>query len=54
VSDLASFGKAMTEGMLLNSNQADLFETYRLLYFGDPKTSVDNKTLQSVTDILDK
>jgi formylglycine-generating enzyme required for sulfatase activity len=54
IQDLKSFSKAMTEGMLLNPGQADLFEVYRKSFFGDPKTSVDNKTLQSVTDILEK
>lgn len=54
VSDLKSFGQAMTEGMLLNAEQADLFEVYRKIYFGDPNTSVNNETLKSVTDILKK
>ncbi|MCB0370255.1 MAG: hypothetical protein KDD45_12740, partial [Bdellovibrionales bacterium] len=54
VSDLKSFGQAMTEGMLLNAEQADLFEVYRKIYFGDPNTSVNNETLKSVTAILKK
>tara|TARA_B110001454_G_scaffold64823_1_gene62998 strand:+ start:47676 stop:50933 length:3258 start_codon:yes stop_codon:yes gene_type:complete len=54
VSDLKSFGQAMTEGMLLQPGQADLFDVYRKLYFGDPNTSVNNETLKSVTDIQKK
>jgi len=54
VSDLKTFGQAMTEGMLLNAEQADLFEVYRKIYFGDPNTSVNNESLKSVTDILKK
>lgn len=54
VKDLKSFGQAMTEGMLLDSNQADLFEIYRKIFFGDPNTSVGNETLKSVTDQLEQ
>lgn len=54
ISDLKSFGQAMTEGMLLNAEQADLFEVYRKIYFGDPNTSVNNESLKSVTEILKK
>ncbi len=52
VKDLKSFGQAMTEGLLLNPNQADLFEIYRKIFFGDPNTSVGNETLKSVTEQL--
>ena len=44
----------MTEGMLLQPGQADLFDVYRKIYFGDPNTSVNNETLKSVTDIQKK
>jgi formylglycine-generating enzyme required for sulfatase activity len=54
VTDLKTFGHAMTEGMLLTPSQADLFDVYRKIYFGDPNTSVGNETLKSVTDILKK
>jgi hypothetical protein len=54
VSDLKTFGQAMTEGMLLLPDQADLFEVYRKIYFGDPNTSVNNETLKSVTEIQKK
>ncbi len=54
VRDLKTFGDAMTQGMLLNPEQGGLFEVYRKIFFGDPKTSVDNQNLKSVTDILVK
>ncbi|MFZ3229530.1 MAG: SUMF1/EgtB/PvdO family nonheme iron enzyme [Pseudobdellovibrio sp.] len=54
VRDLKTLGQAMTQGMTLNPEQADLFEVYRKIYFGDPNTSVNNETLKSVTDILTK
>ncbi len=54
VTDLNSFGKAMTEGMLLAPEQSDIFEVYRKVFFGDSNTSVDGKTLKSVTEILKK
>ncbi len=54
VKDLKSFGQAMSEGMLLDAKQVDLFEVYRILFFGDPTTSVNEHTLKSVTDILAK
>ena len=54
VRDLKTFGQAMTEGMLLQPGQADLFDVYRKIYFGDPNTSVNNETLKSVTDIQKK
>lgn len=44
----------MTEGMLLHPEQIDIFEIYRLVFFGDPKVSLDGKTLTSVTEILKK
>ncbi len=52
VSDLKTFGQAMTEGMILRPDQVDLFEIYRKIFFGDPKTSVNDATLKTVTDIL--
>ncbi len=52
VKDLKSFGQAMTEGMLLDASQADLFDVYRKIYFGDPNTSVNGETLKSVTTQL--
>jgi formylglycine-generating enzyme required for sulfatase activity len=54
IRDLKAFAQAMTEGMLLQPGQDDLFEVYRKLYFGDPNTSVNDNTLKSVTDILKK
>lgn len=54
VTDLNSFGQAMTQGMLLHPSQADLFNVYRNIYFGDPNTSVNEHTLESVTDLLKK
>ncbi len=54
VRDLKTFGQAMTEGMLLQPGQADLFDVYRKIYFGDPNTSVNSETLKSVTDIQKK
>src|SRR4051812_14029279 len=54
VRDLKTLGQAMTQGMTLNPEQADLFEVYRNIYFGDSNTSVKNETLKSVTDILTK
>jgi hypothetical protein len=54
VTDLFTFGQAMTEGMLLHPDQEDLFEIYRKTFFGDPKVSVDNKTLNDVSEILSK
>jgi len=53
ITDINSFGKAMTEGMLLNPNQADLFEVYRKLFFGDPNTNV-GKDLKNVLVELQK
>lgn len=54
IHDLISFGQAMTEGMLLHPEQKDLFEVYRLFFFGDPNTKVDGHKLDSVTNILVK
>lgn len=54
VVDLKTFGSAMTQGMTLHPEQADLFEIYLKIFFGDPNTSVDNQNLKSVTDILAK
>lgn len=54
ITGLNSLGKAMTEGMLLNPHQGDIFEVYRKLFMGEPSTEVAGKTLKSVTDILAK
>lgn len=54
ITDIDSFGKAMTSGMQLHAEQSDLFEVYRAMFLGDPNVSVDGKTLKSVTDILAK
>ena len=54
VRDLKNFGQAMTERMFLQSEQAELFDVYRKIFFGDPNTSVNNETLKSVTDIQTK
>lgn len=54
VRDLKTFGQAMTEGMLLQPGQADLFDVYRKIYFGDPKTYVNSQAFKSVTDIQKK
>lgn len=53
VVDLTSFGKALTEGMLLNSDQADIFDIYRKAFFGDPNTNIES-SLKTVTNILKK
>ncbi len=52
ITDLHSFGSAMTRGMLLRPKQADLFEIYRRVFFGDPGTGLNGKTLSSVLDVL--
>jgi hypothetical protein len=52
--DLKSFGQAMTEGMLLQSNQIDLFDIYRKMYFGDPGTSVNKESLRDIIEVQDK
>ncbi len=52
ITDIDSFGAAMTNGMLLRTEQSDLFEIYRQLFLGDPNTNVEGKTLKSITDIL--
>ena len=54
VKDLTTLGKAMTEGLILNENQADIFEVYRKVFFGDPNTSVGGYNLKSVTNTLKK
>ena len=54
VKDLKSFGQAMTEGMILHPEQVELFEVYRKIFFGDPKTFVGNANLKYVTDIQTK
>jgi hypothetical protein len=52
VSDLPTLGKAMSQGMLLHDNQADIFEIYRQLFLGDPKVSVGSYNLTSISKIL--
>ncbi|MFN8790833.1 MAG: hypothetical protein ACK5Y2_05185 [Bdellovibrionales bacterium] len=54
ITDLDSFGKAMSEGLLLRPEQADLFEVYRQVFFGDSNVGVGGKNLKSVNDILQK
>jgi formylglycine-generating enzyme required for sulfatase activity len=54
VRDLKTFGRAMTEGMLLQPDQADLFEIYRKVFLGNPNTSVGDATLKKVTNLLKK
>lgn len=52
VTNLSTLGQAMSQGMILHDNQADIFEIYRQLFFGDPKVSVDNYNLISVSKII--
>lgn len=52
VNSLPTLGQAVTQGMLFNENQADIFEIYRKLFFGDAKTDVSGKTLTDVMNIL--
>jgi hypothetical protein len=52
--DLKSFGSAMTEGMLLNPDQGDLFEIYRQIFFGDSRTNLGQKNLDSVIELVKK
>jgi hypothetical protein len=54
ITDLNSFAKAMTQGLVLRDNQDDLFEIYRKMFFGDPKVSLNNQTLSDVNEILKK
>jgi len=54
VKDLHSFGKAMTEGMLLGPEQADIFEVYRKVFFGEASTDVGPRNLKTVLDELNK
>jgi formylglycine-generating enzyme required for sulfatase activity len=51
IGNLDSFGKAMTQGLLLKSDQADLFEIYRKVFFGDPKITIP-QNLNSVLQII--
>ena len=46
ITDILSLGKEMTQGLILRPEQGDIFEIYRQIFFGDPKTSVDGKTLK--------
>lgn len=50
--DLKTFGRAMTEGMLLRPEQGDLFEIYRKIFFGDSTQSANGATLKTVAAIL--
>ena len=54
VTDLTSLGKAMTECMLLGPEQADVFEIYRRVFFGDSSTEVGGRSLQTVLAELAK
>ncbi len=54
VQSLETLGKAMTEGMLLNSEQAEIFGIYKQVFFGDPKTSLGGNNLTTVIGILKK
>lgn len=54
ITDLKSFGLAMTEGMNLNPGQTDLFEIYRQIFFGNPITDVKQYNLDSVFEFLKK
>jgi formylglycine-generating enzyme required for sulfatase activity len=53
IHDIKSFGESMTQGMLLNPEQSDLFELYRGLFFGDPRTPIDAANLNTVTEYLE-
>lgn len=50
--DLQAFGQAMTEGLLLRPDQADLFEVYRRIFFGNAFVDLQGATLHTVTDLL--
>ena len=51
--DSDSFALAMTEGLRLSNKQRDVFNLYRKMYFGDPKTDIKG-TLDKVIKILKK
>jgi formylglycine-generating enzyme required for sulfatase activity len=54
ITNIQAFGQAMTEGMLLNPHQSDLFEVYRKMFFGDPTVYIDHKNLNTVNMHLKK
>lgn len=54
IKDLTAFGEAMTRGMLLRESQADLFEVYRKVFFGDAFYNTNGYNLGSVLKILQK
>ena len=54
IEDLNSLSQAMSSGMLLRPEQAEIFELYKKISFGDPNADVGSKTLTSVTELLKK
>ncbi len=53
ITDMMSLGQAMTEGMLLNPNQVDIFDVYRKFFFGYAEIDI-GRNLKSVLDELQK
>lgn len=52
IRDLQTFGQAMSEGMLLRSDQGELFEIYQKFFLGDPKKYLGPHNFKSLVDLL--
>lgn len=54
IKNLDDLGAAMSNGMVLRPNQSDLFELYRIIYFGDPLSALGISSFSSMTTTLER